>query len=66
MAKIQVEIANRPTPNGHKIVKIIKNGRVYACHYAEPFPTFEKALADYKADPKAFVPFNETTGQYIY
>lgn len=44
--------------------KCIKGGRVYAATYAEPFPTKETALADYKSDPKAFEPYNETAGEY--
>lgn len=61
---VQVEIAD--TRMGNKLVKIIKNGRVYAAHYAEPFPTKESALRDYINHPRDFVPFDESTNSYIY
>jgi uncharacterized membrane protein (UPF0127 family) len=49
----------------HKLVKIYRNGRVYAATYAEPFPTKESAKADYLADPRSFLPFDESTGKYL-
>ncbi len=49
----------------HKLVKIYRNGRVYAATYAEPFPSKESAKADYLADPRSFVPFDESTGKYL-
>jgi hypothetical protein len=49
----------------HKLVKIIKGGRVYAATYAEPFPTRESAIRDYLNKPKDFLPYNETTGRYL-
>ena len=49
----------------HKLVKIYKNGRVFAAHYAEPWPTKRSAMADYKANPKSFEPYDESTGRYL-
>lgn len=50
--------------DNHKLVRIYRSGRCYAATYAEPFPTKESALADYKANPKSFEPYNEATGAY--
>jgi uncharacterized membrane protein (UPF0127 family) len=60
---IEVEIVDRGPR--HKLVKIYRNGRVYAATYAEPFPTQESARADYLADPRSFLPFDESTGKYL-
>ena len=60
----KIDLQGREVLSQHKLVKIIKGGRVYAATYAEPFPTKETALADYKSNPKAFEPYNETTGEY--
>jgi len=49
----------------HKLVKIYRNGRVYAATYAEPFSSKESAKADYLADPRSFLPFDESTGRYL-
>jgi uncharacterized membrane protein (UPF0127 family) len=49
----------------HKLVKIYRNGRVYAATYADPFPTRESAKADYLDDPRSFLPFDESTGKYL-
>lgn len=59
---VNIEITNRG--QNHKLVKIYRNGRVYASTYAEPFPTKETALADFKSNPKSFEPYNEATGEY--
>ena len=60
----KIDLQGREVISQHKLVKIIKNGRVYAATYAEPFPTKESALADYKRNPKSFEPYNEATGEY--
>jgi hypothetical protein len=48
----------------HKLVRIYRNGRCYASTYAEPFPTKESAVRDFKSNPKTFEPYNETTREY--
>jgi hypothetical protein len=47
------------------LVKIYRHGRVYAATYAEPWPTLESARADYLAEPRSFLPFDESTGKYL-
>ncbi len=59
-----INLNGREAISQHKLVRIYKNGRCYAATYAEPFPTKESALADYKSNPKSFEPYNETTGEY--
>ncbi len=61
--KIEVVIVDR-RPH-HKLVKIYKKGRVYAATYAEPFPTRESALEDYRRNPKKFQPFDESSMTYL-
>lgn len=59
---IDVVITDRD--DSHKLVRIYRNGRCYAATYAEPFPTKESALVDFKSNPKSFEPYNEATGAY--
>jgi hypothetical protein len=60
----KIDLQGREAISQHKLVKIYRNGRCYADTYAEPFPTKESALADYKANPWSFQPYNEATGEY--
>jgi len=60
---IEIEIIDHGAH--HKLVKVIRNGRVYAATYAEPFPTKESARADYLSNPKGFLPYDESTGTYL-
>ena len=60
---VEVEIVDWGA--NHKLVKIYRHGRVYAATYAEPWPTLESARADYLADPRSFLPFDESIGKYL-
>lgn len=60
----KIDLMGKEVISQHKLVRIYQNGRCYAATYAEPFPTKESALADFKANPKSFEPYNETTGEY--
>lgn len=60
----KIDLQGHEAISQHKLVRIYRNGRCYAATYAEPFPTKESALADYKRNPKSFEPYNESTGAY--
>jgi hypothetical protein len=59
------DVVIQDTSTGHKLVKIYRNGRVFATHYAEPFPTKESAITDYVNNPKKFDPYDESAGTYM-
>jgi len=61
----QIEIKAHPTRAAHKIVKAISRGRVYAVTFAEPFPTVEEAQQLWRAERRAFRPYDESTGRYV-
>lgn len=49
----------------HKLAKVYNHGRVYAAIYAEPYPTEESALQDYRDNPRSYRPFDESSGKFL-
>ena len=62
--KVEFEIVNHPASAYHVIVKMYKNGRVYATTYAKPV-IIEQVEKDYKEYPRMMKPFDETTTTYL-
>lgn len=64
---VRVEVVPDPlAPSRARLAKITRNGLVVAAPYVgEPFPTQERVLEDYKADPRMFHPYDESTGTFI-
>jgi hypothetical protein len=53
-------------PHSHKLGVVEVNGRLFACSYAEPFPSFKTdVLKDYVNDKTDFHPFDESTGSFV-
>lgn len=55
---IQVEIKNHPTSTDHKrVVVTTPRGYVFACSWAEPFPSEEIVRQAWATDRRDFTPF---------
>jgi hypothetical protein len=53
-------------PQSHKLGVVEVNGRLFACSYAEPFPSSNTdVLKDYVKDRHDFHPFDESTGNFV-
>ncbi len=49
----------------HKVYKVYtRDGRVYAVHSAEPFPTVDDICFMWRTNRRVFRPFNESTMEY--
>jgi hypothetical protein len=49
----------------HRLVKVERRGRIFAEVYAQPFPSLVSAWSDYRHDPKAFRPYDESAGRFL-
>jgi hypothetical protein len=62
---IHVTIRQHPTSPKHQVATVQSRGRIYAVTYAEPFPTEDAVRSLWRAERKAFRPYDETTGRYL-
>jgi hypothetical protein len=51
--------------SSHKLVRVYRDGRVFAAVYAEPFPSPQSAWSDYLADPAPFRPYDVSVGRFL-